>query len=150
MPFKKQCVYCLLLFYYKAILFLNQWILLFQSTNVYYLIVLIGRSSHQCRDLLDEARNYHLMPERRSQLTSFVTRARCCKDLVGVIYAVGGQTKSGNSLSTVEVSYISSGDEKQGNVNVFLDFYFHLHLFLWPKNVDNYIFQHLSTNNKWI
>jgi len=61
------------------------------------------RSSHQCRDLLDEARNYHLMPERRSQLTSFVTRARCCKDLVGVIYAVGGQTKSGNSLSTVEV-----------------------------------------------
>ena len=61
------------------------------------------RSSHQCRDLLDEARNYHLMPERRSQLKSFVTRARCCKDLVGVIYAVGGQTKSGNSLSTVEV-----------------------------------------------
>ena len=43
------------------------------------------------------------MPERRSQLKSFVTRSRCCKDLVGVIYAVGGQTKSGNSLSTVEV-----------------------------------------------
>jgi len=61
------------------------------------------RSSHECRDLLDEARNYHLMPERRSQLKSFVTRSRCCKDLVGVIYAVGGQTKSGNSLSTVEV-----------------------------------------------
>ena len=37
-------------------------------------------------------------------MTSFVTKARCCKDLVGVIYAVGGQTKSGNSLSTVEVS----------------------------------------------
>ena len=34
------------------------------------------RSSHQCRDLLDEARNYHLMPERRPQLKSFVTRAR--------------------------------------------------------------------------
>ena len=61
------------------------------------------RSSHQCRDLLDEARDYHLMPERRPQLKSFITRARCCKDLVGVIYAVGGQTKSGNSLSTVEV-----------------------------------------------
>ena len=29
--------------------------------------------------------------------------SRCCTDLVGVIYAVGGQTKSGNSLSTVEV-----------------------------------------------
>ena len=30
------------------------------------------RSSHQCRDLLDEARNYHLMPERRSQLRSYL------------------------------------------------------------------------------
>ena len=61
------------------------------------------RSSHQCRDLLDEARDYHLMPERRPLLKSFKFKPRCCKDLVGVIYAVGGQTKSGNSLSTVEV-----------------------------------------------
>jgi len=61
------------------------------------------RSSHQCRDLLDEARDYHLMPERRPLLKSFKAKPRCCKDLVGVIYAVGGQTKSGNSLSTVEV-----------------------------------------------
>ena len=56
------------------------------------------RSSHQCRDLLDEARDYHLMPERRPLLKSFKFKPRCCKDLVGVIYAVGGQTKSGNSL----------------------------------------------------
>ena len=55
------------------------------------------------RDLLDEARDYHLMPERRTLLQSFKTKPRRCKDLVGVIYAVGGQTKSGNSLSTVEV-----------------------------------------------
>ena len=61
------------------------------------------RSSHQCRDLLDEARDYHLMPERRPLLKSFKSKARCCKDLVGVIYAVGGQTKSGNSLSTGEL-----------------------------------------------
>ena len=62
------------------------------------------RSSHECRDLLDEARDYHLMPERRPQLKSFITRARCCKDLVGVIYAVGGKTEvGGNYLSTVEV-----------------------------------------------
>merc|ERR1719500_1089199 len=61
------------------------------------------QSSHQCRDLLDEARDYHLMPERRPLLKSFKFKPRCCKDLVGVIYAVGGQTKSGNSLSTVEV-----------------------------------------------
>lgn len=29
------------------------------------------RSSHQCRDLLDEAKDFHLMPERRELLQSF-------------------------------------------------------------------------------
>ena len=48
------------------------------------------------------------MPERRPLLQSFKTKPRRCKDLAGVIYAVGGQTKSGNSLSTVEVSPRSS------------------------------------------
>lgn len=61
------------------------------------------RSSHKCRDLLDEAKDYHLMPERRPLLQSFRTRPRCCVDIVGMIYAVGGLTKSGDSLSTVEV-----------------------------------------------
>ncbi|XP_054724682.1 kelch-like protein 18 [Uloborus diversus] len=61
------------------------------------------RTSHQCRDLLDEAKDYHLMPERRPLLQSFRTRVRCCPDIVGCIYAVGGLTKSGDSLSTVEV-----------------------------------------------
>lgn len=61
------------------------------------------RSSHRCRDLLDEARDYYLMPERRPLLQSFRTRPRCCNDIVGMIYAVGGLTKSGDSLSTVEV-----------------------------------------------
>jgi len=61
------------------------------------------RASHKCRDLLDEARDYHLMPERRSLMQSFRTKPRRCRDIIGVIYAVGGQTKSGNSLSTVEV-----------------------------------------------
>ncbi|XP_069998111.1 kelch-like protein 18 [Penaeus vannamei] len=61
------------------------------------------RSSHECRDLLDEAKDYHLMPERRPLLQSFRTRPRCCNDIVGLIYAVGGLTKSGDSLSTVEV-----------------------------------------------
>uniref|UniRef100_A0A6A7FTI1 Kelch-like protein diablo n=3 Tax=Hirondellea gigas TaxID=1518452 RepID=A0A6A7FTI1_9CRUS len=61
------------------------------------------KSSHNCRDLLDEAKDYHLMPERRSLMTAFRTRPRCCNDIVGLIYAVGGITKSGDSLSTVEV-----------------------------------------------
>lgn len=61
------------------------------------------RTSHQCRDLLDEAKDYHLMPERRLLLQSFRTRPRCCPDILGLIYAVGGLTKAGDSLSTVEV-----------------------------------------------
>ncbi|XP_013777569.1 kelch-like protein 18 [Limulus polyphemus] len=61
------------------------------------------RTSHRCRDLLDEAKDYHLMPERRPLLQSRRTRPRCCPDIIGLIYAVGGLTKAGDSLSTVEV-----------------------------------------------
>ena len=72
--------------------------------NYSKLVTTVTFKSHR-RDLLDEARDYHLMPERRPLLQSFKTKPRRCKDLVGVIYAVGGQTKSGNSLSTVEVKF---------------------------------------------
>lgn len=61
------------------------------------------RGCHRCRDLLDEARDYLLMPERRPLLQGFRTRPRCCPDVAGHIYAVGGLTKAGDSQSTVEV-----------------------------------------------
>ncbi|XP_043231465.1 kelch-like protein 18 isoform X2 [Amphibalanus amphitrite] len=67
------------------------------------------RSSHLCRDLLDEARDYMLMPERRPAMRSFVARPRCCSDIVGLIYAVGGLAKCGGSLSTVEVFHPVTG-----------------------------------------
>eukprot|EP00096_Caligus_rogercresseyi_P010549 TRINITY_DN3897_c0_g1_i2.p1 TRINITY_DN3897_c0_g1~~TRINITY_DN3897_c0_g1_i2.p1 ORF type:complete len:601 (-),score=186.52 TRINITY_DN3897_c0_g1_i2:1052-2854(-) len=70
------------------------------------------RGSHKCRDLVDEAKDFHLMPERRLLLRSFRTRPRGCRDMVGLIYAVGGQTKSGKSLSTVEVFDPSIGHWK--------------------------------------
>ena len=44
-----------------------------------YFMIFFGRSSHQCRDLLDEARDYHLMPERRPLLNSFKSKPRKCK-----------------------------------------------------------------------
>lgn len=47
------------------------------------------------RDLLDEAKDYHLMPERRSLMQTFKIRPRCCTDVPGLIYAVGGLTSSG-------------------------------------------------------
>jgi len=61
------------------------------------------RSCHRCRDLVDEAKDFHLLPERRSLLQSFRCRPRCQTDVVGLLYAVGGLTKAGDSLSTVEV-----------------------------------------------
>lgn len=45
--------------------------------------------------MLDEAKDYHLMPERRLLLQSFRTRPRCVSYIRGHIYAVGGLTKSG-------------------------------------------------------
>ncbi|KAK7495717.1 hypothetical protein BaRGS_00013164 [Batillaria attramentaria] len=60
------------------------------------------KNSLQCRDLLDEARDYLLMPERRTLMQTFKTRPRCCTDIPGIIYAVGGLTPCGNSLNTVE------------------------------------------------
>lgn len=56
----------------------------------------------KCRDLVDEAKDYHLMPERRPLLQTFRTKPRCCNDIPGYIFAVGGLTNNGDSLSTVE------------------------------------------------
>lgn len=64
------------------------------------------------RDLLDVARDYHLMPERRPLLQTFKARPRCCTDIPGIIYAVGGLTSSGmqfkGSSPEVVVSYFIS------------------------------------------
>ncbi|XP_072020805.1 kelch-like protein 18 isoform X2 [Amphiura filiformis] len=61
------------------------------------------KRSHECRDLVDEAKDYHLMPERRPQLQSERTKPRSCNDITGMIYAVGGLTRAGESLNTVEI-----------------------------------------------
>ncbi|KAE8595538.1 hypothetical protein XENTR_v10015790 [Xenopus tropicalis] len=66
------------------------------------------RCCHKCRDLVDEAKDYHLMPERRPHLLAFKTRPRCCTSIAGLIYAVGGLNSAanfyaGDSLNVVEV-----------------------------------------------
>nr|XP_010958263.1 PREDICTED: kelch-like protein 18 [Camelus bactrianus] len=53
------------------------------------------RCCHKCRDLVDEAKDYHLMPERRPHLPAFRTRPRCCTSIAGLIYAVGGLNSAG-------------------------------------------------------
>ena len=44
---------------------------------------------------MDEAKDYHLLPDRRSQLKTLNNKARCGPDPSGLIYAIGGLTKSG-------------------------------------------------------
>ncbi|XP_008401400.1 kelch-like protein 18, partial [Poecilia reticulata] len=61
------------------------------------------RCCHRCRDLVDEAKDFHLVLERRPHLPSFKTRPRCCTSVSGLIYAVGGLNSSGDSLNLVEV-----------------------------------------------
>ncbi|VDK84207.1 unnamed protein product [Litomosoides sigmodontis] len=61
------------------------------------------RECLDCRDLIDEAKDYHLMPERRKFLKKFKTKQRCCFDVPGLVFAVGGLTNAGDSLSTVEM-----------------------------------------------
>lgn len=58
------------------------------------------RSSHQCRDLLDEARVFHLIPERRPLLQSFRTKQRAC-EVRGHIYVVGGLNRHGKTFYVI-------------------------------------------------
>lgn len=62
-------------------------------------MILIGWSE-PLRDLVDEAKDFHLMPERRPRLADFKTRQRCCTSITGLIYAVGGLNSSGTTVTT--------------------------------------------------
>lgn len=58
------------------------------------------KKSLECRDLLDEAKNYHLMPDKfiRSSLDQFQPR----KSTVGLLFAIGGRGAIGEPFSSVE------------------------------------------------
>ncbi len=61
---------------------------------------LFVKRSLECRDLLDQAKNFHLMPEQfwHSMLTQFRPR----KSTVGVLFAIGGRGAVGEPFSCVE------------------------------------------------
>lgn len=61
------------------------------------------KNNFRCRDLLDEAIYYHLLPEKRSHYKTFNLKPRCCNDAFGLIYSIGGMSTSGGSVSVVEV-----------------------------------------------
>ena len=58
------------------------------------------RSNMSCRDLLDEAKNYHLLPEQRAQFRTDRMKPR--KSMVGTLYAVGGKEAGETISNTVE------------------------------------------------
>ena len=60
------------------------------------------KSSHDCRDYVDEAKDFYLIPERRASIDPVKLRGRCCKELVGHIYVIGGLTSAGDSVNFVE------------------------------------------------
>lgn len=60
------------------------------------------RNSLTCRDVIDEVKNYFLLPERRMNYTGIFAKPRKCSEAAGEIYAIGGLTQSGEALSTVE------------------------------------------------
>lgn len=51
-----------------------------------------------CRDLVDEALTFHLIPERRALIQSFRTEPRV-SDVKGYIYVVGGLNRHGECCS---------------------------------------------------
>ena len=58
------------------------------------------RSNLTCRDLLDEAKNYYLLPEQRARLRT--SRMLPRKSMVGTIYAIGGKEAGETIANTVE------------------------------------------------
>ena len=58
------------------------------------------KKSLDCRDLLDEAKNYHLMPEKFWHSTK--TRFQPRKSTVGLLFAIGGRGAVGEPFSSVE------------------------------------------------
>ncbi|XP_070552820.1 kelch-like protein 20 [Ptychodera flava] len=78
----------------------------------------------KCRDLLDEAKNYHMLPERRGKYTRDKVKPR--KSTVGLVYCVGGMDTTSQSLSCVErydfssnkVSIVASMNTPRSGVGV--------------------------------
>lgn len=62
---------------------------------------LLIRQNEECRDLVDEAKNYLLLPELRESLEGPRTRPRRPMKFEETLYAVGGWC-SGDAISTVE------------------------------------------------
>ncbi|EDO38065.1 predicted protein [Nematostella vectensis] len=60
------------------------------------------RSNLTCRDLLDEAKNYHLLPDQRARFRSDRMRPR--KSMMGTMFAIGGK-EAGETISNTTECY---------------------------------------------
>jgi len=56
----------------------------------------------KCRDLIDSAKDFHLIPNRRSDFSPEQVTPRYCSQILGTIYAVGGLSSAHDALNVVE------------------------------------------------
>ncbi|XP_074621163.1 kelch-like protein 18 [Acropora palmata] len=68
------------------------------------------RQDIACRNLLDEAKNFHMLPDRRSKLGSQKSRPR--KSTFSKLFSVCGMDSTGHPLRTVEQYNFHSGKVK--------------------------------------
>lgn len=66
----------------------------------------------ECRDLLDQAKNFHLMPEQFSH--SMLVQFRPRKSTVGVLFAIGGRGAVGEPFSCVECYHFRTNQWHEG------------------------------------
>lgn len=84
-----------------SIFLLHEWPLFCYALFLLFFLSFLAIFNEKCvcnlfyfRDLLDEARVFHLIPERRPLLQSFRTKQRAC-EVRGHIYVVGGLNRHG-------------------------------------------------------
>ena len=73
--------------------------------SISYLTTNVGNNAYirvslECRDLLDEAKNFHLMPEKFVQSKKDIFHPR--KSTVGLLFAIGGRGPVGEPFNSVE------------------------------------------------
>ncbi len=71
------------------------------------------RASNECRDLVDEAKRYHLVPSKR-QTCSTNHRESPRRSTIGLLYAIGGKESSESITRSVEVFSVYDNTWSEG------------------------------------
>ncbi|CAG0879520.1 unnamed protein product, partial [Darwinula stevensoni] len=81
------------------------------------------QQSSECQQLVEEAKLYHLLPDRRHELATARTKPRLSSGIVDVIVAVGGEDdkvvlrKHGMVVSGSNILYLAGGESPDGRAS---------------------------------